>query len=111
MPIPLVTRILVADDNPIVRSGLRKVLDAQADLAVVAEASRVDIALDAGTDSVVLCVADDGRGLRETGSVGNGHAGLRGMRERALLVGGALAGKDGRDGGVEVRCEVPAESA
>jgi DNA-binding NarL/FixJ family response regulator len=38
MPIPLVTRILVADDHPIVRSGLKKVLDAQPDLAVVAEA-------------------------------------------------------------------------
>jgi DNA-binding NarL/FixJ family response regulator len=38
MPIPLVTRILVADDHPIVRSGLRKVLDAEPDLAVVAEA-------------------------------------------------------------------------
>jgi DNA-binding NarL/FixJ family response regulator len=38
MPIPLVTRILVADDHPIVRSGLRKVLDAQPDLTVVAEA-------------------------------------------------------------------------
>jgi len=38
MPIPLVTRILVADDHPIVRSGLKKVLDAQSDLEVVAEA-------------------------------------------------------------------------
>jgi DNA-binding NarL/FixJ family response regulator len=36
--IPLVTRILVADDHAIVRSGLRKVLDAQPDLQVVAEA-------------------------------------------------------------------------
>jgi DNA-binding NarL/FixJ family response regulator len=38
MPIPLVTRILIADDHPIVRSGVRKVLDAQHDLEVVAEA-------------------------------------------------------------------------
>jgi DNA-binding NarL/FixJ family response regulator len=38
MPIPLVTRILVADDHPIVRTGLQKVLDAQPDLEVVAEA-------------------------------------------------------------------------
>ncbi|HEY7398574.1 MAG TPA: response regulator transcription factor [Gaiellaceae bacterium] len=38
MPIPLVTRILVADDHPIVRSGLKQVLDAEADLEVVAEA-------------------------------------------------------------------------
>jgi DNA-binding NarL/FixJ family response regulator len=38
MPIPLVTRILVADDHALVRSGLKKVLDAQPDLEVVAEA-------------------------------------------------------------------------
>ena len=38
MPIPLVTRILIADDHAIVRSGLRKVLDAKPDLEVVAEA-------------------------------------------------------------------------
>ena len=38
MPIPLVTRILIADDFAIVRQGLKKVLDAKADLEVVAEA-------------------------------------------------------------------------
>jgi DNA-binding NarL/FixJ family response regulator len=38
MPIPLVTRILIADDHAIVRSGLKKVLDAKLDLEVVAEA-------------------------------------------------------------------------
>jgi len=38
MPVPIVTRILVADDHPIVRSGLKKVLDAEPDMAVVAEA-------------------------------------------------------------------------
>ena len=40
MPIPLVTQILIADDFPIVREGLKKVLDAQPDLEVVAEAER-----------------------------------------------------------------------
>jgi DNA-binding NarL/FixJ family response regulator len=38
MPIPLVTRILIADDHAIVRSGLRRVLDAKPDMEVVAEA-------------------------------------------------------------------------
>jgi DNA-binding NarL/FixJ family response regulator len=38
MPIPLVTRILVADDHAIVRSGLKGVLDAKPDMEVVAEA-------------------------------------------------------------------------
>jgi two-component system, NarL family, sensor histidine kinase UhpB len=40
-----------------------------------------------------------------------GHGGLRGMRERALLVGGALAIRDGHGGGVEIRLEVPAGEA
>ena len=39
MPIPLVTRILVADDHEIVRRGLRLVMDREADLEVVAEAA------------------------------------------------------------------------
>ena len=38
MPVPLVTRILIADDLPILRSGLRKLLDAKPDFEVVAEA-------------------------------------------------------------------------
>jgi DNA-binding NarL/FixJ family response regulator len=38
MTIPLVTRILIADDHAIVRSGLRKVIDAKPDMEVVAEA-------------------------------------------------------------------------
>ena len=52
MTIPLVTRILVADDHPIVRSGLRKVLDAQPDLEVVAEAED-------GSEAVRLGLSED----------------------------------------------------
>jgi DNA-binding NarL/FixJ family response regulator len=52
MPAPLVTRILVADDHPIVRSGLKKVLDAQPDLEVTAEAED-------GAEAVKKAIADD----------------------------------------------------
>jgi DNA-binding NarL/FixJ family response regulator len=38
MPIPLVTRILVADDHAIVRRGLKLVMEPEPDLEVVAEA-------------------------------------------------------------------------
>jgi two-component system sensor histidine kinase UhpB len=72
-----------------------------------AHATRVDVMLDAGVDSVVLRVVDDGRGLADGAASQNGRTGVRGMRERALLVGGALAVKSGRNGGVEVRLEVP----
>jgi len=75
-----------------------------------ADASLVQIALEPGAESVVLRVADDGRGIPASDAFAvNGHGGLRGMRERALLVGGALAIKRGSAGGVEVRLEVPAE--
>jgi two-component system, NarL family, sensor histidine kinase UhpB len=69
------------------------------------EASRVTITLEPGHDTVVLRVVDDGRGLDD---IPEEHGGLRSMRERALLVEGALAIKDGTHGGVEVRLEVPA---
>jgi DNA-binding NarL/FixJ family response regulator len=52
MPIPLVTRILIADDHAIVRSGLRKVLDAKPDLEVVAEAED-------GVEAVEKALAED----------------------------------------------------
>ena len=61
MPIPIVTRILVADDYPIVRSGLKKVLDAVPDLEVVAEAEdgaeAVEKALSEDIDLVILDVS------------------------------------------------------
>jgi DNA-binding NarL/FixJ family response regulator len=61
MPIPLVTRILIADDFPIVRSGLRKLLDAKPDFEVVAEAEdgaeAVEKALKEDVHLVILDVA------------------------------------------------------
>jgi DNA-binding NarL/FixJ family response regulator len=52
MPIPLVTRILIADDHSIVRSGLRKVIDPKPDLEVVAEAED-------GAEAVERALAED----------------------------------------------------
>jgi DNA-binding NarL/FixJ family response regulator len=52
VPIPLVTRILIADDHAIVRSGLKKVLDSKPDLEVVAEAED-------GAEAVEKALAED----------------------------------------------------
>ena len=68
-------------------------------------ATQVALALEPGHESVVLRVADDGRGFAGTPVE---HGGLRSMRERAVLVGGALAIKQAPEGGAEVRLEVPA---
>lgn len=70
-----------------------------------AHAQHVEISLEPAGRSLVLCVADDGVGLPDTAVDGRG--GLRGMRERALLVGGELAVQN-RPRGVRVRLEVPA---
>ena len=75
-----------------------------------ASATRVELTLEPGAESVVLRLVDDGSGIAEAAAL-DGHGGLRGMRERALLVGGALAVKNAGGGGVEVRLEVPAGGA
>lgn len=59
MPIPLVTRILIADDFAIVREGLKKVLNAKPDLEVVAEAEDGREAVEkALTEDVHLAILD-----------------------------------------------------
>jgi DNA-binding NarL/FixJ family response regulator len=61
MPIPLVTRILVADDHPLVREGVKRVVDHEHDLAVVAEAAdgaeAVAGALDPSIDLAILDIS------------------------------------------------------
>ena len=59
MTTPLKTRILLADDHAVVRRGLKLVLDAEADLEVVAEASDGAEAVErALTDDVHLAILD-----------------------------------------------------
>ncbi|HET9736665.1 MAG TPA: response regulator transcription factor [Solirubrobacteraceae bacterium] len=59
MTTPLTTNILVADDHPIVLRGLRMVLDAQPDLAVVAEATDGDQAVErAVSEEIHLAILD-----------------------------------------------------
>jgi DNA-binding NarL/FixJ family response regulator len=61
MSVPLKARILVADDHPIVLDGLRRVLDAQPDFDVVAEArdgvEAVARALEGDIDLAILDVS------------------------------------------------------
>jgi DNA-binding NarL/FixJ family response regulator len=59
MTTPLKTRILVADDHPIVLQGLKTVLNAQPDFEVVAEAADGDEAVDqALSQDVHLAILD-----------------------------------------------------
>lgn len=52
MTVPLKSRVLLADDHPVVRRGLRDVLDSEADFEVVAE-------VDDGAEAVERAVAGD----------------------------------------------------
>jgi two-component system, NarL family, sensor histidine kinase UhpB len=67
-------------------------------------ATEVQLSLAQNGDGVVLRVTDNGRGFGAAPVEGGG---LRGIRENALIVGGALAIKPSAAGGVEVRLEVP----
>ena len=59
MTVPLKTRILLADDHPMVRRGLRMVLDAEPDLEVIAEAGDGAEAVELGTsEEIDLAVLD-----------------------------------------------------
>jgi two-component system sensor histidine kinase UhpB len=70
-------------------------------------ASEVTLTLEHDSDSVVLRILDNGRGFDGPRAEGGG---LRGIRERALIVGGAVAIKAGLSGGVEIRLQVPIEA-
>ena len=66
-------------------------------------ARRAEIALSPAPGGVLLRVRDDGRGIAGAAE----GAGIRGMRERALLVGADLSVEPGPGGGTEVRLAVP----
>ena len=72
-----------------------------------AAADRAVLALAARPDGVELTILDDGRGI-DSGpdEVGEG-AGIRGMRERAILVGATLTIDSAPGGGTRLRLNVP----
>jgi two-component system, NarL family, sensor histidine kinase UhpB len=70
--------------------------------------TRAHVRLAGAGESVLLQVSDDGHGL---GAAPLSGGGIRGMRERALTVGGRLLLGVGELGGVEVELDVPRPAA
>ncbi|HZB05917.1 MAG TPA: sensor histidine kinase [Thermoleophilaceae bacterium] len=68
-------------------------------------ARSANVSLSADADFVTLTVTDDGKGLPTP--LPPGTAGIAGMRERALLVGGMLSVASSPEGGTEVRLTIP----
>jgi two-component system sensor histidine kinase UhpB len=79
--------------------------EALTNVAKHADATRSRLELRGHDDAVELVVTDDGHGFNGA-TPGNG---IRGMRERAILVGAKLRVGSTSDGGAEVRLTVPAE--
>jgi signal transduction histidine kinase len=77
-----------------------------------AGAGRINVVLDAKPDKVVGRVEDDGRGLpRTTGAAADSRVGMRSMRERAALLGGALDIVSSPGGGTRIEASIPLEEA
>jgi two-component system sensor histidine kinase UhpB len=70
-----------------------------------AEASTATVSLAADAESVSLSIDDDGKGM--PAELPGGTAGIAGMRERALLVGGHLSIDSPPGEGTRVRLSVP----
>jgi signal transduction histidine kinase len=79
-----------------------------------AEAQQIEVEIRYDERQLRLRIRDDGKGidaklLNESGRPG--HFGLRGMRERARLLGGKLAVWSELDTGTEVELSIPASRA
>jgi two-component system sensor histidine kinase UhpB len=71
-----------------------------------AKATQAVLKLERTSGGTMLSVRDDGRGLDGTSSAGKG---MRGMRERAFLIGAELSVESPPGAGVEVRLTLPTE--
>jgi signal transduction histidine kinase/sugar lactone lactonase YvrE len=100
------------DLRPIVRDEIYRIAaEALRNAFRHAEAGRVEVEVRYDRDEFRLRVRDDGKGIDQavlTAQGIEGHYGLRGMRERAALIGGKLAVWSEVGAGTEVELQIPA---
>jgi two-component system, NarL family, sensor histidine kinase UhpB len=82
--------------------------EAMTNVARHAHATAVELRLERAEERVLLTVRDDGRGLSPASRVSS-H-GIRGMRERAMLIGAELAIGSAPERGTEVKLSIPLEA-
>jgi signal transduction histidine kinase len=81
---------------------------------IAGEAQRIDVEIRYDERQLRLRVRDDGKSIDAKHldeQARAGHYGLRGMRERAKLMGGKLADWSELDSGTEVELRIPASRA
>ncbi|NWG34545.1 MAG: HAMP domain-containing protein [Chloroflexi bacterium] len=72
-----------------------------------AQARSVSVLVERRGGDVVTVVEDDGHGFDPSRSLGEGHLGLAGMRERAELLGGKLTVESAPGRGTSVHVQIP----
>jgi two-component system sensor histidine kinase UhpB len=74
-----------------------------------ARASTATVSLETDDERITLSVTDDGEGMPD--GLPSDTAGISGMRERAVLIGGGLAIESGAGEGTQIRLTVPLVNA
>ena len=93
--------------SPLLQATLYRVLqEALTNVARHAGARSVSVQLVRGASSVELRVQDDGAGFEPGNS---GRLGLRGMRERAALLGGSIKVESHRGAGTTITAHIPVQ--
>ncbi len=101
--------------HPILRDELYRIAgEALRNAFRHADARQIEVEIRYGERQLRLRIRDDGKGIDQKVIGGDGragHFGLRGMRERAKLVGGKLTVWSELDAGTEVELSIPASHA
>jgi len=103
------------DLHPIIRDEVYRIAgEALRNAFAHAHAKQIEVEVWYGRRSLGLRVRDDGTGIDPEMVSGHGrygHYGLRGMRERAKVIGGKLDIWSRRDSGTEIQLSIPASRA
>jgi len=101
--------------QPILRDDVFRIAgEALRNAFVHAQASRIEVDIRYGTERFRVRIRDDGKGIESqivTDKGRPGHWGLRGMHERAKLVGGNLGVWSKPNSGTEIELTIPAFTA
>ena len=85
----------------------RIVQESLTNVALHAQAARVDVLINFRSDRIIAIIEDDGVGFAHASSTVESHLGLFGMRERVEMLGGKLAVDSSPGKGTAVNVEVP----